>query len=76
MKNEDYPGLDHESVLVKPFCDIPTLGLVLYIHDGPHSCYVSKFDYIVAGFTLLGFAVLCPNYRGSMGLVKITFFHC
>ena len=67
LKNEDYPGLDYESVLVKPLPDVPIVGLIVNPHGGPHSCFVSGFDVFTAAFSQLGFAVLRVNYRGSIG---------
>ena len=67
LKNEDYPGLDYESVLVKPLPDVPIVGLIVNPHGGPHSCFVSGFDVFTAAFRQLGFAVLRVNYRGSIG---------
>ena len=66
-ENKDYPGLDYESVLVKPSTDIPIKGLVVNPHGGPHTSYFTNFDLFTAAFCRLGYAVLRINYRGSLG---------
>ncbi len=46
------------------------LPLVVEIHGGPTTASLFKAQYWIYGRTLLpaqGFAVLCPNYRGSTG---------
>lgn len=46
------------------------LPLVVEIHGGPTTATLYKLQYWIYGRTLLpgrGYAVLCPNYRGSTG---------
>jgi dipeptidyl aminopeptidase/acylaminoacyl peptidase len=47
-----------------------TVPLVVEIHGGPTTATYFKLQYWIYGRTLLparGYAVLCPNYRGSTG---------
>lgn len=43
------------------------LSLVCCIHGGPHSVYGSEFQAFAAAFALHKYAVVAPNYRGSIG---------
>ena len=66
-ENKQYPGLDYESVLVKPAADTIVKGLIVNPHDGPHRIYHAAFDLFTASFCKLGYAVLRVNFRGSQG---------
>ena len=66
-KNDDFPDLDYESVLIRPADDAAITGLIVNPHGGPHSSYPAGFDFFTACFAQLGFAVLRINYRGSVG---------
>jgi acylaminoacyl-peptidase len=41
--------------------------VILFPHGGPHSSFTSHFDPQTAMFSLLGYAVVRVNYRGSTG---------
>jgi len=41
--------------------------LVVVPHGGPHSCSVTAYNGALAFLAASGYAVLCPNYRGSTG---------
>jgi len=41
--------------------------LVVVPHGGPHSCSRLEYSAPLAFLAALGYAVLCPNYRGSIG---------
>ncbi|KAM4021752.1 LOW QUALITY PROTEIN: acylamino-acid-releasing enzyme [Anomaloglossus baeobatrachus] len=69
QEHPQYPGLDFESVLLKP-STIPLEGhhpLVVYPHGGPHSVFISEWMLYPAVLCKMGFAVLLVNYRGSLG---------
>ncbi|KAI3382786.1 hypothetical protein SNEBB_000987 [Seison nebaliae] len=42
-------------------------SLIVLIHGGPHSSVVNCYSPFVHFFTSLGFRILMPNYRGSIG---------
>ncbi|XP_061910683.1 acylamino-acid-releasing enzyme-like [Entelurus aequoreus] len=67
--NSDYPGLDFEALLVKPkeVKDGVKMPLVVYPHGGPH--LVTEAGWILphAVLSMMGFALLLVNYRGSLG---------
>ena len=67
LKNENYPGLDYESVLVKPSNAAAIAGMIVMPHGGPHVSFFAKFQIFEAAFCKLGFVVLGTNYRGSLG---------
>ncbi|XP_073414992.1 acylamino-acid-releasing enzyme-like [Dendrobates tinctorius] len=68
-ENPQYPGLDFESILLKP--QTGPLDhrhpLVVYPHGGPQLTFVSEWILIPAMLCKMGFAVLLVNYRGSLG---------
>ncbi|XP_066583990.1 acylamino-acid-releasing enzyme-like [Prorops nasuta] len=45
-----------------------SVPLIVTAHGGPHSNYCNLFDMEAALFTMLGFAVVQVNYRGSTGM--------
>ena len=46
---------------------VPLRGLILSIHGGPHSHFTTSLSRASVLFSILGFAVLHVNYRGSTG---------
>ncbi|XP_063797510.1 acylamino-acid-releasing enzyme isoform X2 [Pseudophryne corroboree] len=69
QENPQYPGLDYESIFLKPQqlreqCRVP---LVVFPHGGPHSSFVSEWMLFPAVLCRMGFAVQLVNYRGSLG---------
>lgn len=65
-------GKTVEGILELPPDHIPgkPVPLVVEIHGGPTTASYYKLQYWIYGRTLLparGYAVLCPNYRGSTG---------
>nr|XP_026693790.1 acylamino-acid-releasing enzyme-like [Ciona intestinalis] len=72
-KNNDFPGLTFESILLKP-THTPIKGLVVNPHGGPHGCYPTSFDLQSAALCKLGFAVSRINYRGSTGFGQNSIF--
>jgi dipeptidyl aminopeptidase/acylaminoacyl peptidase len=65
-------GVPVEGILELPHDYKPgqKLPLVVEIHGGPTTSTLFKLQYWIYGRTLLaakGYAVLCPNYRGSIG---------
>ncbi|XP_069822608.1 acylamino-acid-releasing enzyme [Dendropsophus ebraccatus] len=69
QENTQYPGLDFESIFLKPK-NIPSDGqlpLVVFPHGGPHSTFVSEWMLFPAVLCKMGFAVQLVNYRGSLG---------
>ncbi|KAL8591404.1 hypothetical protein ACOMHN_022210 [Nucella lapillus] len=68
--HKDYDYLDFEAILYLPLKegkDDAKPPLVLFPHGGPHSSFSCDFMLNPAVFALCGFAVLCVNYRGSLG---------
>ncbi|KAM9324358.1 acylamino-acid-releasing enzyme [Gastrophryne carolinensis] len=69
QENPLYPGLEYESIFLRPK-HIPPEGrlpLVVYPHGGPHSTFVSEWTLFPAVLCRMGFAVQLVNYRGSLG---------
>ncbi|XP_053325401.1 acylamino-acid-releasing enzyme-like [Spea bombifrons] len=69
QENLKYPGVDFESIFLKPQ-NIPVehkIPLVVYPHGGPHSAFVSEWMLYPAVMCKMGLAVLLVNYRGSIG---------
>jgi len=46
------------------------LPLVVYIHGGPHSAVMNSWSSDVTALLSLGYAVVLPNYAGSLGSGK------
>eukprot|EP00397_Hematodinium_sp_SG-2012_P016863 GEMP01017216.1.p1 GENE.GEMP01017216.1~~GEMP01017216.1.p1 ORF type:complete len:737 (+),score=140.69 GEMP01017216.1:158-2212(+) len=57
------------AMLLLPKNDAP-VPLILKLHGGPHSHALNAFSAETALFLSMGFAVLIPNYRGSIGATK------
>ncbi|KAM4721066.1 acylamino-acid-releasing enzyme [Rhinophrynus dorsalis] len=69
QENPQYPGLEFESIFLKPrnTSTESKIPLVVYPHGGPHSAFVSEWMLFPAVLCKMGFAVLLVNYRGSLG---------
>jgi len=67
LRNEKYPAVDFESVVVRPKEDNKVKGLLVFPHGGPHGCWSTGFDFQSACLARLGYIVLKVNYRGSTG---------
>ncbi|XP_075430226.1 acylamino-acid-releasing enzyme [Ascaphus truei] len=65
--NPKYPGLEFESILMKPREISAQIPLVVFPHGGPHSSFVGEWMLFPAVLCKMGFAVLLVNYRGSLG---------
>ncbi|KAL3311583.1 X-ray repair cross-complementing protein 6 [Cichlidogyrus casuarinus] len=74
-ENDIYDVKTFQSWLLYPKdpCDshfIPTKalrGLVMIIHGGPHSAFISRWYPSIVSFLAEGFGCLFVNYRGSIG---------
>ena len=42
-------------------------GVILFPHGGPHGAFSTLYDFATATLSLLGFAIVRVNYRGSIG---------
>jgi dipeptidyl aminopeptidase/acylaminoacyl peptidase len=67
---EDSDGVEVEGMVYTPPADLdggatPPYPTVVKIHGGPMSYDGPTFDFLVDYWTGQGYAVLCPNYRGS-----------
>ncbi|XP_069592070.1 acylamino-acid-releasing enzyme isoform X2 [Ranitomeya imitator] len=68
QENPQYPGLDFESILLKPRSPLDGCHpLVVYPHGGPQHFFISEWMLFPAALCKMGFAVLLVNYRGSLG---------
>ena len=65
--NQQFSGLEYESILVKPSMVDHLKGLIINPHSGPHRTHSASFDLFSACFCRLGYAVLHVNFRGSAG---------
>ncbi len=64
----EYPGMDGVKVpalLFRPK-HVPAPAVVM-IHGGPNWHYSAEWNPVMAHLASRGYAVLCPNYRGSTG---------
>jgi dipeptidyl aminopeptidase/acylaminoacyl peptidase len=64
----EYPGMDGTlipALLYRPK-QKPALAVVM-IHGGPNWHYSAEWNPVMAHLASRGYAVLCPNYRGSTG---------
>ncbi len=64
----EYPGMDGVMVpalLFRPQ-HVPSPAVVM-IHGGPNWHYSAEWNPVMAHLASRGYAVLCPNYRGSTG---------
>lgn len=71
-----YLDLKHDSedavksftaLYLSPETEERKLPLIVWPHGGPHSNFVNSFSIEAALFTMMGFASLQVNYRGSTG---------
>ena len=53
--------------LTKPYFKSKSCPLIMWPHGGPHSVTLKDFKNEFIFWLKLGFAVLLPNYRGSLG---------
>ncbi|XP_068109014.1 acylamino-acid-releasing enzyme [Hyperolius riggenbachi] len=69
QENAQFPGLDFESIFLRPQSATleEKVPLVVFPHGGPHSIFVSEWMLFPAVLCKMGFAVLLVNYRGSLG---------
>jgi dipeptidyl aminopeptidase/acylaminoacyl peptidase len=71
-----YPSLDPEvqvpALLYRPVSTDPHLKTpaVVYVHGGPTSQQDNDWYPAIQDFVRRGYAVICPNYRGSTGYGK------
>ncbi|XP_072276383.1 acylamino-acid-releasing enzyme [Pyxicephalus adspersus] len=69
QENHKYPGLEYESIFMRPqnILRESLIPLVVFPHGGPHSAFVSEWMLFPAVLCKMGFAVQLVNYRGSLG---------
>ena len=69
VKWKSKDGMEIEGLLYLPadYKEGARLPLILTIHGGPAGAFSNGFGGIYDVYTGLGFAVLCPNVRGSSG---------
>jgi dipeptidyl aminopeptidase/acylaminoacyl peptidase len=62
-------GFEVHAVVYPPDADAPSgsVPLLVKAHGGPTSFDRFRFDYRASYLAALGYAVICPNYRGSDG---------
>ena len=65
---KSFDGLSIEASLYKPATNgNKPLPLVVFIHGGPTGAFVDNYSAWVQLFVQKGYAVFCPNIRGSTG---------
>ena len=65
---KSFDGLTIEAALYKPVTTTTKrLPLVVFIHGGPTSAFINDYSAWVQLFVQQGYAVFCPNIRGSEG---------
>jgi len=65
---KSFDGKNIEGALFKPFTvGTKLLPLVVYIHGGPTGAFTDTYSAWVQLFVQKGYAVFCPNVRGSTG---------
>jgi dipeptidyl aminopeptidase/acylaminoacyl peptidase len=68
VKYKSFDGTMIESALYKPVgSGTKLLPLVVYIHGGPTSAFLDSYSAWAQLFVQKGYAVFCPNIRGSSG---------
>lgn len=66
-ENSDFKD-EYEALLLRPVMEDDTKPpLIVYPHGGPHSSFAGDFGLPLACLCRLGFAILCVNFRGSLG---------
>ncbi|XP_068714262.1 acylamino-acid-releasing enzyme-like [Montipora foliosa] len=59
---------EYEAIFLRPVVtDEKKLPLIVFPHGGPHVNFKSEFFLPIVCLCKLGFAVLCVNFRGSVG---------
>ncbi|MEB3755349.1 MAG: S9 family peptidase, partial [Desulfurococcales archaeon] len=71
---ESFDGLTINGLLFKPKIGRKPYPGIMYLHGGPESQATFRFNPIIQILTRLGFLVVAPNFRGSIGYGK-TFTH-
>ncbi len=74
FKYESFDGLEINSLLFKPVTGREPYPGIMYLHGGPESQATFRFNPIIQLLTRLGYLVIAPNFRGSIGYGK-TFTH-
>ncbi len=65
---KSFDGLSIEAALYKPVTTTTKrLPLVVFIHGGPTGAFINDYSAWVQLFVQRGYAVFCPNIRGSEG---------
>jgi dipeptidyl aminopeptidase/acylaminoacyl peptidase len=72
VKYKSKDGTEIEAILYKPKDIKPNekVPAVVFVHGGPYGQDTLRFDIYAQFITSLGFAVLQPNFRGSIGYGK------
>jgi dipeptidyl aminopeptidase/acylaminoacyl peptidase len=63
---KSFDGLDVPAFLYRPKATEPS-PLLVYLHGGPESQFRPSFNPLLQFFVRMGFAVVAPNFRGSVG---------
>jgi len=71
---ESFDGLKINGLLFKPRLGRKPYPGIMYLHGGPESQATFRFNPIIQLLTRLGYLVVAPNFRGSIGYGK-TFTH-
>ncbi|KAK3101343.1 hypothetical protein FSP39_002866 [Pinctada imbricata] len=66
--HEKFGTTYYEALYLAPKnSNLKDLPLIVFPHGGPHSAHSTTYSIFNAQFLLSGFAILCVNYRGSIG---------
>ncbi len=63
---KSFDGLEVPAFLYRPLGTGPS-PLLVYLHGGPESQFRPSFNPLLQFLVKMGFAVLAPNFRGSVG---------
>ena len=73
------PKLEHEDPLYKnvKFSSVyagakTSTSLICWPHGGPHSVFTREFSNDVIFWLKMGYGIIRPNYRGSLGILKAS----
>ncbi|MCE4614069.1 MAG: S9 family peptidase [Desulfurococcales archaeon] len=74
FKYESFDGLTINGLLFKPKNGNKPYPGIMYLHGGPESQVTFRFNPLIQLLTRLGYLVIAPNFRGTIGYGK-TFTH-
>ena len=58
---------DQDSFYFHQITQPKSENLILFMHGGPHSSSGNEFNHKLFGYLKLGYDLIIPNYRGSLG---------